>query len=720
MNLNLFSFAGLTLSITSFVLTFIILFFGKNILHRIWALFNITIGLWGAGAFFIGTFEDKDIALSMWRVIHIPIIFIPIFMFHVIYILCNLRSKKFLYFIYIQGVIFSILSVTSRFFIPNVRFVFNSFYYDVGGPLFHPFFAIWGFIVGYAHFKLFTTYLHSKGKLKSQTLYLLIGSGLGFSGGITNFLPVYGIGLYPFGNFTIPIYSLIVTYAIVRYHLMDINVIIKKTAVYSLSAGILASLFVVLVLTMTTYLSDLVGITSFTITVVASLIIAFLFNPLRNRIQTLIDKIFYKKTYDYYAIIRKVSHDLASMFDFKKIYSFIGDTIFSTLGLRNIYLLSALPAGDYEVVYHKSFRIEKAEQLKVKEEGGEEGERLEGGGTIQKDEEKSNEEEIIMDERSEIIKFFDGSNGFLLKDELPLIKETRGQEVMEHIESNLERFQGEVVVPVFVDDKLTFLLILGEKLSGDMFTNEDFNLLNTVSNQTAIAIKNARLYKEKLSSEKLASIGMMSATFAHDIRNPLTSIRTFAELIPYKYSDKEFREKFSGLVVDDVERIDRLIEDYLDFSSKERYIKFNRVDIVKLVDKIINRLGESYGLEMRNISVEKNYKNTKIHVTGDEKKLNQVFSNIIANSFQAMHENSVLKVYIDQNDRDVDIVISDTGRGISPGDMAKIFEPFFTTKKMGTGLGLAISKKIIEDHGGRIKAESKLSKGTTFTISLPV
>jgi signal transduction histidine kinase len=140
----------------------------------------------------------------------------------------------------------------------------------------------------------------------------------------------------------------------------------------------------------------------------------------------------------------------------------------------------------------------------------------------------------------------------LIQDELPNYEENLGQETVDRIKKDLEFFHGEAVVPVFIDDKLKLLIILGGKISGDIFTNEDINLLNTISVQTAIAVKNARLYQEKINSERLASIGMMSATFAHEVRNPLTSLKTFAQLMPEKYNDVEFRDTFSRIVVGNI------------------------------------------------------------------------------------------------------------------------------------------------------------------------
>ena len=329
-------------------------------------------------------------------------------------------------------------------------------------------------------------------------------------------------------------------------------------------------------------------------------------------------------------------------------------------------------------------------------------------------------EEIKVNKFPGIVKFFKTSNNILIKEELPNYEELLGQETIDRIKKDLEVFHGEVVVPVFIDKKLTLLLVLGEKISGDIFTNEDINLLNTISVQAAIAVKNARLYQEKINSERLASIGMMSATFAHEIRNPLTSLKTFAQLMPEKYNDIEFRDTFSRIVVGEIEKIDGLISDLLDFSSNKKPTRINNFNLTELVDKIVDYVKGKLEFEKSKIVVEKNYNGAVINMSGDAGKLKQAFSNIIINGCQAMNDEGMLRVNIKPNGKNVDVIVEDTGEGIHPEDLPKIFDPFITTKERGIGLGLAISKRVIEDHNGKIHVKSQLARGTTFTITLPV
>jgi signal transduction histidine kinase len=139
-----------------------------------------------------------------------------------------------------------------------------------------------------------------------------------------------------------------------------------------------------------------------------------------------------------------------------------------------------------------------------------------------------------------------------------------------------------------------------------------------------------------------------------------------------------------------------------------------------LLDGIVNDLKTKLNLENRKIYVEKIYKRDKIILSGNSKKLRQAFINIITNACQSMNENGILKITINPNGKNVDIITRDTGSGMAREDIEKIFDPFYTTKPLGMGLGLAISKKIIEDHEGTITVESAVARGSTFTVSLPV
>lgn len=406
----------------------------------------------------------------------------------------------------------------------------------------------------------------------------------------------------------------------------------------------------------------------------------------------------HKSSYDYYTVIHSISRELNEEFNPDNLCSYIGDTLVSALGLRDLYIFSLLPGGYYGEVYRNSQAIMK------------EGPKKEGAPDFQFKTLKT------LDENSEVIMFLNVFREVFIKGKYKAVSESHNK-----INCLLESVHCEVLVPVHVYDKLTLVMILGGKKSGERFHSEDISLLNIVANQTALAIKHARLYQKNIISEKLASIGMMSATFAHEVRNPLTSLKTCAQLMPERYDDAEFRDTFSKIVRDDVRKIEGLIRGLLDFSNKEdMFSGTDNFDLIAVIDETIDNVKYKNTLKNKNIRIEKRYGEDTIKMTGGVHMLTQAISNIIHNGCQATESGGIITVEINPCGQNVNISVQDTGIGMSNEEIARIFEPFYTTKPLGVGLGLAISKMVIEGHGGTIKVESSLSHGTNFTISLPL
>jgi len=217
--------------------------------------------------------------------------------------------------------------------------------------------------------------------------------------------------------------------------------------------------------------------------------------------------------------------------------------------------------------------------------------------------------------------------------------------------------------------------------------------------------------------DRLASLGLISASMAHEIKNSMVAIKTFVELLLQKGEDKELND----VVARELKRIDSMVSQMLRFgaASKNEFKPIRAHDILDVSLRLIE-----HQLSGKLISVTRNYKAAKDVVRGDEFQLQQAFMNLLFNAIEAMGANGVLTVATENLSEDgreiLMIKIQDTGVGISPENLGKLFEPFFTTKKNGTGLGLAISKKIIHEHLGGIRPESKLNKGSTFSVSLPL
>jgi signal transduction histidine kinase len=213
--------------------------------------------------------------------------------------------------------------------------------------------------------------------------------------------------------------------------------------------------------------------------------------------------------------------------------------------------------------------------------------------------------------------------------------------------------------------------------------------------------------------DRLASLGLLSAGMAHEIKNGLTAIQTFIELLLQKGEDKELAE----VVGRELKRIDSLASQMLRLATPGLNT-FAGVNVHTLLDHSL-RLVE-HQISGKLISLKRDFKAAPDTVRGDEFQLQQAFMNLLFNAIEAMGTSGELTVATEITDgRQFKIQIRDTGMGIAPENLGRLFEPFFTTKKNGTGLGLAISQRIATEHGGNISVQSEINKGSTFTILLP-
>jgi signal transduction histidine kinase len=223
-------------------------------------------------------------------------------------------------------------------------------------------------------------------------------------------------------------------------------------------------------------------------------------------------------------------------------------------------------------------------------------------------------------------------------------------------------------------------------------------------------------------TERMASLGRLSAGVAHEINNPLGGILNCLNLLAQDNLPQEKKEEYLSLMQDGLKRIQKAIRNMLEY-SQEQTQDLIPTDINTVIDQTLLLVG--YLLEEKGIKLEKNYScSCEISsVLLDRHQISHVFLNLIVNAIQAMDsEGDILKIETSSDNSYCRIEISDNGQGIAEEDMDRIFEPFFTTKDVGegTGLGLPVSLGIIKRHGGNISVKSKLGRGSTFTVTLPL
>ncbi len=255
------------------------------------------------------------------------------------------------------------------------------------------------------------------------------------------------------------------------------------------------------------------------------------------------------------------------------------------------------------------------------------------------------------------------------------------------------------------DDKLDERLIID--------SNDEIGKLSAAFNEMVAKLKSSFAERDRLS--RLAATGELSATLAHEIKNPLNAIGGAATYIKKNFKGSLINE-FADIITDEAARINKLTANLLSFSKPTKH-EPRPSDINKLVGETVNLLRQECDDGQ---SIETDLQEGIPQISFDYDQIKQVLINLILNSLDALGQDGRIIVSTRAFNGNIDIAVKDNGIGISRDDMSNIFNPFFTTKTRGTGLGLAISKKAVMDHGGDIEVESSPEKGSTFTVHLPV
>jgi len=260
------------------------------------------------------------------------------------------------------------------------------------------------------------------------------------------------------------------------------------------------------------------------------------------------------------------------------------------------------------------------------------------------------------------------------------------------------------------------------KLEGKITTRDEIGELTAAFNQMTRKLRQSQ--QELVEAERLATAGRMAAAFAHDIRNPLSSIKMMVQLLRKRVQPGEENQKYIRSIIEEIDRLNAIVSSMMDDFSRPMELNLQVGDVNPVLLEVINfmeaKLSHHKIIPVRQLSED------VPSIMLDSDKLKQVLMNLILNAIQSMPNGGKLtiatKFFVEQGQKDSKILIevSDTGVGIPPENLSRLFVPFFTTKDEGTGLGLTNARRIIQQHGGDIEVRSKVEFGTTVIVSLPV
>ena len=717
-------------AVTTFLLgVFVLVKNRQNIINKTFALYSFSITWWSFSEIW-GIACDKKLTALIWtRIEQVGVFFIPTFFVHFVISLLGIKNKKWVIrAAYALSAIFAILSSTALMIADSVPRPSIAYVKHFGTPGFLYHFAVVFFIIlcTYGLFYLCTVYMKSSAAKRNQLKYLFLSSLFGYIGGGANFLLVYGINIpfiNPFGTYALPVYIAVVTYAILRHRLMDINVAITIAGIFAIVYTLVLGLPFLAIKWFEPILKPILGGGNWWLPIVIfGMVLAsagpFIYMSFQRRATAYLLRE-ERRAHD---LLIKASMGLANIRELKVLLKTIVSFIVKTLHITNaaIYLLD------------KEEQIYKLESVRFKS--------IFGGPQA-------------IDEKNPIVELLKKNDRPIVLDELRFRQDLPEGEKIALL---MQDMSAAVIIPSFTDEILLGFMVLGDKKFGRMYTENDLGVLSVLANQAALAIENAIFYEEQgktlaqqFQEHRLRSLGKMGSGIGHQINNRFQAIAMTAgssqmldveELKKANLSDEQ-KKLVEGIakslndIVQECMRGGNIARSLTQFSRTQE--DFKPVSLRDILEGTISLLSCKFNIEEINLSL--NYPQDGPPLFGNLALLQDIFFNHLDNARDACltkkeeidkgiiktDASYAPKVNVNAYPKDGywHIEIKDNGIGMTEEQLDQAFIPFFTTKatsSKGTGLGLSIIKKIIDAHKGTIAVSSKYGEGTAFSITLPV
>lgn len=717
----------------------LVLFFRthKNLTYFFFVLVVFSGAAWSLSIALFRMSPDVATALLWDKIIYVTGSLVPVAFLYFCYSFTKKSPPPFLYGLFcwlIPAFLIATLILT------NLWIVKIDFSYEqtsvVLGPIYIGWVIYFMAFMAYGTFLLWRQYQRGVGLEKAQLGYILLAILFPMIGAIpfNLVMPIFGnYRLIFIGPFFLSLMILVITYAIIRHRLFDIRFAIQQFISYTIQTTLIGIIFAVTA-GLYWYLSGNSPRPSVLIfIIIASALLTLILDKLQSLSQFISRQFFFQSVYDYQKTLQDLSLHLAAYLEMPKLIDILAGVLVKTMRLSKVaVLIKDFSDGSYKIQQARGF---------------------------------DEVESMILVQDNFLIKYLGSHPQIIVLEEINQLAgeadNDYDRERLWQLFNHMTRIEAALIIPIASFNEVISLLVLGNKISRDIYTVQDIRLLYTVASQAAIAIENARLYqqvtdlnqnlqqkiyqataelhKRNIDLEKayqdLKILDKLKDEFisvvSHELRTPMTAIRSYAWMAANKpdVNLSEKMKKYLSRILISTERLINLVNDMLNVSRIEAgklEIKPSVFDIQALVNDVSDEVSVRAKEKMINITVQ----STQVpKVFADPDKVRQVLVNIITNSLKFTSTGGAITISFFSDGTMVEVTVKDSGVGISRDDLSRLFQKFGRLDNSyvaaatvgGTGLGLYISKSLIELMHGRIWAQSEgLGQGSTFTFSLPI
>ena len=704
-SLVFFSISGGVNALTSLFICCLVLFYGyRNRVNRLFSIFAFFVFLWSVAYIFWPVAETKEIFLFWTRALHVGAVFIPVACFHFTSAFLGLKRRKIVIIGYILAGLFCCF-LFSPLFIVDARSILFLPYYAVPGFLYPFFLLLFAIYVLWSMYLMITNYANLSHVKKSQLMFVGIGMAIGFLGGSTNYFLFFNIPIPPYGNILVSFYVILAAYAIIKYRLMDIRVVVASTAiflfVYAVALGIPFYFY---------YQNQ------YFFALILMAVLATIGPSIYHFLQRRANEAILKEQRQYQKTLIQASSGMGRIKDVKELLD------------MTVRIVAHVVRVEHAAVYV----FDKSSQKYVL------------GGSL------FNKNDFVipgaLSVNAAVIQQLGRDRKIVIFEEEQQKFEAGRKEENAGLCADISSLHAALVIPSLMNECLEGFLVLGPKISGERFSEDDLSVFTILANQLAMAIENALYYEdakhtqEKLfEAEKMVTLGHLAGGLSHQLGNKLTHINIHllnglakVDALGDAFFSKELCDEISDSLKKSKAGLDKtndFVKNLLNFATNRE--SKEAIDLEKLVDATLGFKDlKNYKIE---VQFEKRFEPDTPKAHANFVQLQEALLNIIDNAVYSMQEKStagvdpayqsrIIFTGAQKGDR-VALTIEDNGMGIKPEDQRKLFKPHFSTKKetgAGHGFGVYFVREVVENrNGGTVQYSSEYGQGVKIEVELP-